>query len=130
VYGLFWMIGLLASVRAHPHVVGDAGLRIRNSFTVDIPVSWDAIAKIRKRGRDLPGKTVQLDRTGSGTVLAVGVLKQTNVDVVLHEPTRIPLRKDGDEVITELRFYVDDPDALIAEAREHLTTQEGTSSPR
>jgi hypothetical protein len=31
------------------------------------------------------------------------------------------LPKGGSESITELRFYADDPDALVARARLHLT---------
>jgi hypothetical protein len=33
VYGLLWMFGLLAAMRVHPHVVGDAGLRVRSGMS-------------------------------------------------------------------------------------------------
>jgi hypothetical protein len=29
------MLGLLASIRVHPHVVGDSGLRIRSGFSIE-----------------------------------------------------------------------------------------------
>jgi hypothetical protein len=32
----------------------------------------------------------------------------------------VPLPRGGSESITELRFYADDPDALVARARPHL----------
>lgn len=121
-YGLFWMVGLLASIRVHPHVVSDSGLRIRYGFGVDVTIPWDAIATIQNRGRDLPGRTVQIDRSGSGLILQIGILKQTNVDITLHQPTTVPLPK-GAEPITELRFFVDDPSALVARARQILTSR-------
>jgi len=121
-YGLFWMVGLLASIRVHPHVVSDSGLRVRYGFSVDFTIPWDAIATIQTRGRDLPGRTAQIDRSGAGVVLQIGILKQTNVDVTLHHPTTVPLPK-GSESITELRFYVDDPDALVARSRQNVTAR-------
>ena len=119
-YGLVWMFGMLASLRVHPHLVSESGLRIRNGITADITIPWDAVATIGNRGRDLPGRTVQLHRIDGNAVLHVGVMKQTNVDVVLRRPTPLPVPKSGGEPITELRFYADDPQALVAHAREHL----------
>jgi len=123
VYGLVWMVGLLAGVRVRPHVVSDEGLRIRHSLSVDVMLPWEAVATVRKRGRDLPGRTVQIDRDGDGPVLQIGVMKQTNVDVTLHDPTTVTLPK-GAETIGEVRFYADDPDALVASVRRHLAAAE------
>jgi hypothetical protein len=93
-YGLFWMVGLLASLRVHPHVVGDSGLRIRYGTTVDITIPWDAIATIRTRSRPLPkGRSIHLDRTGSDPVLYIGILKQINIDVALRHSVTVPLPK-------------------------------------
>jgi len=121
-YSLFWMLGLLASVRVHPHIVGDSGLRVRYGTTVDIAIPWDAIAAIRTRSRPLTkSRTIQFDQTGSGLILHIGVLSQTNVDVVLRHPTTVPLPKGSSEPITELHFYVGDPGSLVARAQQHLT---------
>ena len=49
IWGVFWMIGLLASLHVHPHVVGPAGLRVRNAHSVDVTVPWSAIAEILSR---------------------------------------------------------------------------------
>ncbi len=49
-YGLFWMFGLLASLLIHPHVLSDAGLRIRYGITVDMAIPWEAIGEIRTEG--------------------------------------------------------------------------------
>ncbi|MGH8839964.1 MAG: PH domain-containing protein, partial [Jiangellaceae bacterium] len=85
IWGLTWMLGLLASLRTYPHVVGGSGLRIRYGTAVDITVPWDAVASIGVRRRDLPSSlTVQLSRLESGTVLQVGISSQTNVDLGLR----------------------------------------------
>lgn len=121
VWGLTWMIGLLASLRVHPHVVGDSGMRVRYGTTVDITIPWEAIAAIRLQRRNLAkSRTVQLDRTDSAIVLNIGVSSHTNIDVDLRRPTTVDLPRNRLETITRLHFYADDPTALITRAREHL----------
>jgi hypothetical protein len=122
IWGVLWMIGLLASLRVHPHVLGDAGLRIRNAHSVDVTVPWSAIAEVRHRYRSLPSsRAVQLEPTDSGLVVNISTGSQTSVDVILREPTSLRLPKGPTEPARELRFYADDPNALVARAREHLT---------
>lgn len=123
VYGLLWMTGLLAMVRVHPHVLTDDGLRVRNGATVDLTVPWTAVEAVRKRDRSREkGRALQVD----GSVLHTVVMKYTNVDVALREPVTVRPRRGvfrpvGDPVtVTEIRLYADDPDALVACARERL----------
>ncbi|MGH3923810.1 MAG: hypothetical protein ACRDTT_13230 [Pseudonocardiaceae bacterium] len=123
VWGLTWMLGLLASLKTYPHIVGDSGLRVRYGTTVDITIPWDAIATIGVRHRNLPrSRTVQLTQPDSGTVLHVGISSQTNVDVALRDPVIVALPK-GNESIAALRFYADDARAIVARARLHLMPQ-------
>ena len=119
VYGLFWMIGLLAAMRVHPHVATDDGLRIRYGFGVDVSIPWDAIAAVRTKGRSVERiRTVQCEQTDSGFVVSVAVNKQTNVDLVLREPTIFEaLPQTNDEPVVELRVYVDDPKEFLARVR-------------
>ena len=82
IWGLTWMLGLLASLKTYPHVVDGSGLRIRYGTTLDMTIPWDAVASIGVRHRDLPSsRTVQIGRLESGTVLHVGIASQTSVDV-------------------------------------------------
>ena len=61
-YGLTWMLGIVASVYVHPHVVDDAGLRVRSGMSVDVTVPWDAVATVQARTRSLPkSRPVQID---------------------------------------------------------------------
>ncbi len=43
-WGVIWMIGLLASLRIYPHEVGEKGLRVRYGFNLDVTLPWDVIA--------------------------------------------------------------------------------------
>ena len=121
VYGLVWMLGMLASMRVHPHVASDAGLRIRHGASVDFTVPWEEIAMIRSRHRSVAKRrAVQFERTGSDLVMQVVILNQTNIDVTLRRPTVVGWPKGGSEPVTELRLYVDDPAAFVARTRERL----------
>lgn len=130
-WGLTWMVGLLASLRVHPHVLSDSGLRIRYGTSIDIAVPWEDVAEIRVRRRDLPSsRSVQIEQAPSGAVLQIGVSSQTNVDAALREPRAVPLPKGSSEPITELRFYADDPGALVGRARQHTTAGRGGAATR
>lgn len=121
IWGLLWMVGLLASMKVFPHLLDDNGLRIRYGTTADITIPWEAVASVSSRRGSVPTrKTVSVEHGDDSTVLNVAVMKQTRVDVVLHRPTRVR-PPNGTAEITGLRFYVDDARAFVARAREHLT---------
>ncbi len=114
IYGLIWMIGLLGALLTNPHIVGEAGIRVRNGTSVDVTIPWDAIASVRHRYRSLPSsRAVQVEEA----VLNLGTGSQTSVDVTLREPLALPLRKGPTPPVNEVRFYADDPKALVALAR-------------
>ena len=122
VWGLVWMVGLLASLRVYPHLLDDVGLRVRHGASTDIALPWNAIAAVRAERRDLPSSvwTLQPRETADGgTALQVGVSGQVNVHAVLHRPTAVRTAK-GDLEISELSFLVDDPRELVTRARQHL----------
>lgn len=122
VWGLIWMVGFLASYHVHPHVIGAAGLRVRNSMLIDILVPWDVIEQVRPHRRTLTGtKTVQYEPgpDGSGTA-HITVSSMTNVEIVLAAAISVPVPKLGPQPVTVLRCYADDPAAFIAKARERL----------
>jgi hypothetical protein len=116
VWGVLWMVGLLASMRVFPHLIDDHGLRVRYGTNADIRVPWDAIESVTARRRNrADGKHVVVE----GSVLTVAVLKMTKVDVVLRRPTAVSL-PGGSEEVTEVRLYVDEPRAFVLAARERL----------
>ncbi|MFG3697626.1 hypothetical protein ACGF5C_06845 [Micromonospora sp. NPDC047620] len=121
VYGLFWMFGLLASLKVHPHVVGEDGIRIRNGITLDLTVPWSAVDTLRVNRRSLPPEgSVQVEHAGDDVTVSLGMANQTSVDLLLREPITVPTRKARGEQVTGLRFHADDPEALVAAARARL----------
>ncbi|MDG4803080.1 PH domain-containing protein [Micromonospora sp. WMMD980] len=130
VWGVLWMVGLLASLRIHPHVVDDAGLRVRNGVSIDVTVPWAAVAEVTVRRRSLvSSRAVQYDEDDP-TVLNLGVGGQTAIDVVLREPLTVPLPKGPSAPVREIRVYADDPAALVDEARRHLPAADHASPHR
>ena len=125
VWGLVWMLGLMASFRVYPHLVARSGLRIRHGFGTDITVPWDAVAgvAVRERGRER-SRTVQLDRDDRGTLLHVVVASRTNVDVTFRRPVDIPL-PGGTESVNGLRFFADDARELADRVRGLLAAGDG-----
>lgn len=131
IYGLFWMFGLLASLKVHPHVVGEAGVRIRNGITLDLTVPWPAIERVRVNRRSLPPEgSVQVERSGDDVTVSLGMANQTSVDLLLREPIAVPTRKARGERVTELRFHADDPEALVEAATAHLVAHRRDPSGR
>lgn len=109
VWGLLWMVGMLASMTVFPHLLDGDGLRIRYGTSTDIHIPRDAIASVRARRRSVDTRRhVHVD----GTVVSVPVMKQTRVDVILRGPTTIEL-PDGLAEVAELRLYADDAGALV-----------------
>ena len=118
VWGLLWMIGFGASLTVHPHVVEEAGIRVRLGPGVDFRVPWDEVEAVRKRYRSLPSRpSVQVDQDGDRRVLHLVVTSQTSVDIRLRRPVTIDLPRGHSETVDELRIYTDDPDGLVRGAR-------------
>jgi hypothetical protein len=124
-WGLVWMVGLLASLNVYPHLLGRTMLRVRHGATHRIGLSWDAIASVTHIREDLDSSmwTLQPRDTEHGVDLQVGVSGEVNVHARLRHPTTVSTAK-GPMDIVELSFFADDPRALVAEARAILAAQE------
>jgi hypothetical protein len=118
VWGLVWMVGLLASLYVYPHLLGRTALRVRYGASHRVEVPWEAVASVHHRQRDLDSSvwTLQPRETDDGTDLQVGVSGQVNVHAVLRQPTTVATAK-GDLEIVELSFFADDPRAVVTHAR-------------
>jgi hypothetical protein len=118
VYGFIWMLGALAMVTLHPHLVDGTGVRVRNGFALDLTIPLDAIAAVHGRYRSLPSsRGVQVEHDDHGPIVNLGAASQTSVDITLREPTSLPLPKGASEPTTRVRIYVDEPDAFAAAVR-------------
>jgi hypothetical protein len=118
IWGLLWMAGFAAALKIHPHVVGDAGIRIRLAAGLDFTVPWDDVDTVTKRYRSMPSsKSVQVEDDGDRRVLHIVMAGQTSVDVRLRRPLTFHLPKGETDPVDEVRLYADDPDAFVRKAR-------------
>ncbi|MFI6130344.1 PH domain-containing protein [Micromonospora sp. NPDC051141] len=130
VWGLLWMFGLMASLRIHPHVVDGDGLRVRNGVSLDVTIPWAAVAAVAVRRRSLPSSRAVRYDEDDPTVLNLGVGSQTAIDLVLREPLSVPLPGGPSTPVREIRFYADDPAALVEHARRHLAADPVARPPK
>ncbi|MFI5492407.1 hypothetical protein [Actinoplanes sp. NPDC051859] len=118
IWGLLWMLGLLASLKLNPHVVGNAGIRVRNGAGPDFVLPWHDVASVSKGYRTMPSsKGVQFEDDQGRRVLHIVVGAQTSVDVRLRQPLTLTLPTGESEPVEEVRLYADDPDAFVRKAR-------------
>ena len=128
VWGLLWMVGLLAGMKVFQHLVDETGLRVRYGTTVDIRIPWEAVASVGARRRRVDTDKAHVEHGDDGAIANVPVMKQLRVDVVLKRPTPLEL-PGGTEAITEVRLYVDDAKGFVAAARERLGGGETAGRP-
>ena len=123
VYGVLWLLGLLASSRTAPHVVDGAGLRVRSGVSVDLVLPWEDIAAVRMRRRSVEGsRTVQVHGDGPRRAVSVDVGASTQLDVELRTPRVLSLRRAGGEPVQELCIAADDPAAPARRLRAGMET--------
>lgn len=138
VWGLTWMFGLLCAYLTRPHTVGPRGIRVREGLELELHVSWEEFASIRidrlaeesidPTSTDKPGRVFLYE--GERTC-AVWVGGETNLAVSFERPVvlRLPglLPKGGAHEVDGLRFWADDPEAVLAAVREQLADHRGSA---
>jgi hypothetical protein len=119
VWGLLWMVGFLASLNVHPHLLGCEQVRLRNGPSTWVSVPWEAVESVAVRRTDLPSsmRTLQEEQTERGTALHVAVSGTTNVQATFKRPTTLHTSK-GPRTVVALGFMADDPRDVVVRARE------------
>ena len=129
IYGLLWMIGMLASYRVNPHSVDDDGLHIRTGGTVHVLVPWDAIGSVRMRRRSYEGsRSIRLLTDGAERTLAFVMGSQTTLDVVLSRPLPLLAFRGDPDPVGEVRLHADDERSLAARVRAGLEAGRATGA--
>jgi hypothetical protein len=105
IWGVVWMLGLMASYRMRPHLVTDAALHVRHMARTEVVVPLEAIASVRVADVDAGGiraLKVLDDR------LLVLVSGRTNIQLDLVDGTTLqtPL---GQMSPTVVGLWVDEP---------------------
>jgi hypothetical protein len=117
VWGLLWMLGLLASLRTNPHAVSEAGLRLRSGFQFDASIPWEEISAIRLR-RSSAQRKLQIEHNQTGP--SVALQSTSNVEVVFREPVLVRFLDGRQANVDAIHFYADNPTALLTAAQSHL----------
>jgi hypothetical protein len=117
VWGLLWMLGLLASLRANPHVVSEVGLRLRSGFQFDASIPWEEISAIRLR-RSSAQRKLQIEHNQTGA--SVALQGTSNVEVVFRGPVLVRFLDGRGASVDAIHFYADSPTALLTAAHPHL----------
>ena len=117
VWGLLWMLGLLASLRTNPHVVSEAGLRLRSGFQFDASIPWEQISAIRLR-RSSANRKLQIEH--NQTSASVALQRTNNVEVVLRQPVPVRFLDGRQASVDTIHFYADSPTAILTAAQPHL----------
>jgi len=120
IWGVTFLLGLLAGMVMRPHAVGPDGIRVRSGSEVDIPLSWDDVYSVTLRKRTVQDKQpkVTVDESGEAT-LHLRIMNQTNLDIRLEEPTALRL-PHGTETVRLVALYAEDPKAFLAEVGRYL----------
>lgn len=124
IWGVTWMVGFLCAYLMRPHTVGPDGIRVRQGLEVDIPLAWDDIASVARVKRVDEPKSPRIEETDASRTLVFRMQDETAIEIELERPTVVRLPghapKGGEQTITGVRLWVDDPKAFMDEVRKHL----------
>lgn len=110
VWGLVWMLGMMAAYRVRPHLLGDHELWVRDGIHARVGVPFERIRSIRCVDHELPGllRSVHVEGDEPEALLLVGVGSRTNLELVLTAPTRLET-PHGPTIATRVGLWVDEP---------------------
>lgn len=124
IWGLTWMFGLLCAYLMRPHTVGPDGIRVRGGLELDIALSWDDIASVARNLRVDEPKSPKIVETDASRTLMLRMTDETNLEIELEGPKLVKLpghgKAGGDQSVTALRIWVDDPVAFMDEVRKYI----------
>ena len=122
VWGLLMVLGMTAANVVRPHVVSDDELRLRSGAWAQARIPLHAVATVAARRRHSEGGGALLVEGA----LVIGVCGGTDVDVHLHEPTRLTTSR-GEVTVDVVRFAADDPAAAVRALRERVQARDPDS---
>lgn len=120
VWGVLWMLGMLASLRVRPHLLTESGLVLRSGARSWVAVPLHAVESTRTVEHELPGviRSLHID----GPLVLIGAGSRTNLELVLAAPTRLSTSK-GEVAATRVGVWVDEPRQVAALLRPRLASR-------
>ena len=122
IWGLVWMLGMLAAYRTRPHLLGETSLQVRDGIHARVDVPLARIASVRSVDHELPGllKSVHVEGEGDGAILLIGVGSRTSLELVLTGPTTLET-PHGPTTVARVGLWVDEPREVAALLRQATT---------
>ena len=119
IWGLVFMLGLLAGMVTRPHAVGPEGIRVRTAIEIDVALAWDDIHTITRRRALVQERCPMLTTDAAGEVtLHLRVQNETNIEITLHDPVPVRL-PNGRDLVSAVHLYADDPSGFLTAARRY-----------
>lgn len=109
VWGVLWMLGMLASFRVRPHLLTGDRLLVRNGARTWVAVPLVCVASTRSVEHELPGVIKSLHHEDG--LLLVGVSSRTNLELALREPVLIET-SSGPITADRIGLWVDEPHSV------------------
>ena len=117
IWGVVWMLGLMASYRMRPHLVTDTDLHVRNMARTDVVVPLDAITRVQVADLDEGG--IRAVRVVDDRLLVL-VSGRTNLQLTLAEGTPIAIAH-GEITPATVGLWVDEPREVAELVRRRLS---------
>jgi hypothetical protein len=119
IWGVAWMLGMLASYRVRPHLLTDTELRAHSGARTWLVLPLDAVESTRVVEHEVPGviRALHVERE----LALVGAGSRTNLEMMLTRPTTVPTSK-GEATVTQVGIWVDEPREIPAQLRPLLGT--------
>ena len=120
IWGVVWMLGMLASYRVRPHLRTDTGLHVRSGARTWLVLPLEAVEATRPVEHELPGviRSLHVD----GALALVGVGSRTNLEMMLTRPTTVSTSK-GEVTVSRVGIWVDEPREVAAQIKPRLSTR-------
>jgi hypothetical protein len=117
VWGVVWMLGLMASYRMRPHLLTDTDLHVRHMARTEVVVPLGAIERVAAAAVDEGG--IRAVKVVDDTVL-VKVSGRTNLQLTLAEGTTIAT-PHGELTPATVGLWVDEPREVAELIRRRLS---------
>ena len=117
IWGVVWMLGMLASYRVRPHLLTATDLQVRSGARTWLVVPLGSVESVRRVEHEVPGviRSLHVD----GALALVGAGSRTNLELVLTGPMSLRTSK-GEVAVSRVGIWVDEPrDVAVLLTRRH-----------
>lgn len=120
IWGVVWMLGMLASYQVRPHLLTGTELRVRSGARTWLILPLETVEAAHPVEHELPGVIRSLHVEGA--LALVGVGGRTNLELKLAGPTTVSTSM-GRATATRVGIWVDEPREIAALLRPRSGTR-------